>query len=128
MRRSRQLLVALVAANAANGFVAPGVIAGDSLPTSLSRALVVTYCLLQVGVAVMIYCRCQADLSKRKIRYPAGVPILVGAFFPVGLPIYFFATRSALAAVIDLATAALYVAACFVFCVAEAYLFLRLFA
>jgi hypothetical protein len=105
MKRSRVFLAAVVAFQFLHGLIVP-----DPLRAGVLGG--VTIWVLSVALPVAFYSWCQADILERNISYPAGTPILVGVFPPVGLPIYFLRTRTMLGALFGIGKSLLFVALC----------------
>jgi hypothetical protein len=120
MKRSAKFLVAIATLETLSGLVVPD-------PRQAGAIGIAAFLFLSVAVPAAIYSWCQADISERAIPYPAGTPILVGGLPPIGLLIYFFRTRNALAAVAGVGKSVAFIALCLALSYAGAYIHLHYF-
>ena len=105
MKRSSLALVALAIAYVA---IAVGLEVPSGSPAGYSLKFVVS----GFGIPVLLYAWCQSDINDGGFSYPSGAPLLVAFLFPVGLPVYFFRTRSWPKALLCLVYSVLFIFAC----------------
>ena len=121
MRRSRWLLILIAAAGTLDGAAV-----GD--PANAGPVGIVLWFVFGIAIPALIYSWCKTDIAERNIPYPAGVPVLLVFLPAVGLPLYFFVTRSPLRAAAGLAKSIIFVAACLMLTGAGMHLHARLFS
>lgn len=106
MKRSGKHLVAVLIASAAVGAFSPA-------PQSNSAWTAVGWIVASLAFSINLYAWCKADIVERDLPYPAGIPVLVGHLFPIGVPLYFIITRTAGRALLSIVAALGFAALCF---------------
>jgi len=106
MKRSHRFLTAVALVNGLTAFLVPDYESAAPVLGALG------YVASAIVMPVLIYLWCQADIIERKLPYPDGIPIVVGYMWVLGLPLYFFKTRSVASAFIGLGKAAVFGVLC----------------
>ena len=106
MKRSNYFLTALALINGLTGLLVPDYEAATPVLGALG------YAATGFVMPVLIYSWCQADIIERRLAYPAGIPIIVGYVSILGLPLYFFKTRSLALAFLGLGKSAAFAVLC----------------
>lgn len=106
MKRSHHFLIAVALTNGLTGLVVP------DYETAAPALGALGYAATAFVMPVLIYSWCQADIIERRLAYPDGIPIMVGYICILGLPLYFFKTRSLASALVGLCKAAAFAVLC----------------